>query len=381
MSTPSTPSATAQPPTFEAAMAELETLIVRMEGGQLPLAESLAAYRRGAELLQFCQATLADAQQQVQVLENGMLRDLALAEPGKMNAHLDLSADPIVWQRMHQTRVAQVLERELPSADKAPQRLHRAMRYAVLGAAKRVRPLLAYAAAEFAQASDDTVDCVAAAVEMIHCYSLIHDDLPCMDDDVLRRGRPTVHVAFDEATALLAGDALQSLAFVLISNSRRWVPEMTRELAVASGSLGMAGGQAIDLESVGVRLPLAELEQMHRMKTGALITASVVLGGYCGNAADGPRSAALRRYAACIGLAFQIVDDVLDAEATTEALGKTAGKDSADNKPNYVAVMGLEPAKTRAKQLASEACDTVGAFGQDGCRLQELAELIVLRQS
>ena len=276
-----------------------------------------------------------------------------------------------------------VLSRTLPGADIAPLRLHQAMRYAVLNGGKRVRPLLAFAAGEVAAAHADRLEIVASAVELMHAYSLVHDDLPCMDDDVLRRGRPTVHVEFDEATALLVGDSLQSLAFQLLAQyplARDPLKqlEMVTLLAVASGSRGMAGGQAIDLASVGQALTLPELEFMHIHKTGALIRCSVMLGALCGQLSD-KEMASLDHFAKCIGLAFQVVDDVLDAEASTATLGKTAGKDAEQNKPTYVSLLGVAQAKTLAESLRQDANDALAEFGATAQRLRDLADFIVRR--
>ena len=273
----------------------------------------------------------------------------------------------------------------LPAPELAPQRLHQAMRYAVLGGGKRVRPLLAYAAGEVAGADPERVAIAGAAVELIHAYSLVHDDLPCMDNDVLRRGRPTCHVEFDEATALLVGDALQSLAFQLVGEYRLTDDmatqlEMVKILAAASGSRGMAGGQAIDLDSVGKALTVPELEFMHIHKTGALIRAAVLLGAGCGKPLPEAERAKLDRYAKALGLAFQVVDDVLDAESSTATLGKTAGKDAMDNKPTYVSAMGLARAREFANELRQQALDAVTAFGPRALRLRELADFIVLRK-
>ena len=298
-----------------------------------------------------------------------------------MSTNADPQSDALAWQRAHQARIETVLERVLPAAEETPARLHQAMRYAVLGGGKRVRPLLAYAAGEAAAARVETVDSVAAAVELIHCYSLIHDDLPCMDNDVLRRGRPTVHVQFDEATALLAGDALQALAFEALSQLAEVDGRAVYLLAQAIGSRGMAGGQAIDLESVGRTLSLDALEHMHRWKTGALIGATVMLGAACAPRLDDVEQEALARYAAAIGLAFQVVDDILDAEATTQTLGKTAGKDAAGNKPNYVAALGLAPAKALATRLCGEAHAALASCGSSARRLREMADVIIVRQS
>jgi farnesyl diphosphate synthase len=284
-----------------------------------------------------------------------------------------------------QERVETALERVLPPADHAPQLLHRAMRYAVLGGGKRVRPLLAFAAGELVGAAPERLDAVACAVELIHAYSLAHDDLPCMDDDVLRRGKPTVHVEFDEATALLVGDALQSLAFEVLAKEglaeRASVQlEMLRTLAVASGTRGMAGGQAIDLTAQGKALTLPELEFMHILKTGALIRAAVQLGAGCGAALPPAELAQLDRYAKCIGLAFQVVDDVLDAQAPTATLGKTAGKDAAQGKPTYVSALGLARAREHAQELRREAHAALEPFGARAARLRDLADFIVMRE-
>jgi len=287
------------------------------------------------------------------------------------------------WTAAVQAEVEAALARELPAADRAPARLHEAMRYAVLGGGKRVRPLLVYAAGEAAGAARERLAAAACAVEFIHAYSLVHDDLPCMDNDVLRRGRPTVHVQYDEATAMLAGDALQSLAFEVLARHRiaddpADQVEMLRLLAQAAGSPGMAGGQAIDLESVGKSLSLPELELMHIMKTGALIRASVLLGARCGTLANGELEA-LDRYAKCIGLAFQVVDDILDAEAPTETLGKTAGKDAAQGKPTYVSLLGIAQAREWAERLRQDAHAALAPFGERASQLRGLADFIVLR--
>ena len=283
-----------------------------------------------------------------------------------------------------QARVETALERFLPSASIAPRRLHEAMRYAVLGGGKRIRPLLAFAAGEAAGAEPGRLEIAACAVECIHAYSLIHDDLPCMDDDVLRRGKPACHVEFDVATALLAGDSLQSLAFQLLAEHRLADDpgvqmEMLKILAVAAGSRGMAGGQAIDLASVGQTLSLPELEHMHIHKTGALIRASAALGARSGALAPADL-ACLDHYAKCVGLAFQVVDDVLDQESSTATLGKTVGKDAANNKPTYVSALGLARAKALAEELRNDAHAALSGLGEGGRRLAELADFIVLRK-
>lgn len=298
-----------------------------------------------------------------------------------MNAVVDFSS----WAHSRLSRFESLLQSLLPSPEVAPQRLHQAMRYAVLGAGKRTRPLLAFAAGELAAADSERTAIAGAAVELVHAYSLVHDDLPCMDDDVLRRGKPTCHVEYDEPTALLVGDALQSLAFQLLAEYRLADEssaqlEMVKLLAAASGSRGMAGGQAIDLESVGRALSVPELEFMHIHKTGALIRAAVLLGAHCGGGLDSAELSRLDRFAKCIGLAFQVVDDVLDAESPTATLGKTAGKDARQGKPTYVSTLGLPRSKDLARELRSDALDSLDGFGSRALRLRELADFIVLRK-
>ena len=285
-----------------------------------------------------------------------------------------------VWSRERQQRIEGVLEAVLPPPDVPAARLAAAMRHAVLGGGKRLRPLLAYAASELAGADPGRVDSRAAAVELIHAYSLVHDDLPCMDDDTLRRGKPTCHVAFGEATALLAGDALQSLAFsVLAADAGPAGVEACRVLADAAGSAGMAGGQQLDLDATGATLDLPSLERLHRMKTGALIGAAVRLGALCGRLLDPAEKSALDAYARAAGLAFQVVDDVLDAEGSDASLGKTAGKDAARNKATFVTLAGLARAKRRAMALHEEARAALAPLGAAAARLAELADWIVLR--
>ena len=289
------------------------------------------------------------------------------------------------WSGAHQNRFEDVLRSLLPSTEVAPQRLHAAMRYCVLDGGKRVRPLLAFAAGELVGADIERVNFAAAAVELIHAYSLVHDDMPCMDDDVLRRGKPTCHVQYDDATALLVGDALQSLAFQLLAeHSLNDDParqlQMLKLLATASGSRGMAGGQAIDLDSVGKQLSLPELEFMHIHKTGALIRAAVLLGSQCGAALNEAQLNRLDRFSKCVGLAFQVVDDVLDSEADTITLGKTAGKDAENDKPTYVTLLGVQAAKKMTAELHCEALDMLSGFGDEARRLRELADFIVLRK-
>ena len=295
-----------------------------------------------------------------------------------------IESDFQAWMGEVQARMESALVRLLPAAHIAPARLHAAMRYATLEGGKRVRPLLAFAAGTVAGATPERLEIAACAVELVHAYSLVHDDLPCMDDDVLRRGKPTVHVEFDQATALLVGDALQSLAFQLLAEHRladdaNTQLEMVRTLAIAAGSRGMAGGQQIDLESTGSALTLPELEFMHIHKTGALIRAAVALGAACGRIDSGERTL-LDRYGKAIGLAFQVVDDVLDAEANTSTLGKTAGKDSRQGKPTYVSTLGLARARSLAEELRAEAAAALGGLGSRARRLAQLADFIVLRK-
>jgi len=289
------------------------------------------------------------------------------------------------WMTAVQQRTERALERLLPGPDIAPQRLHRAMRYATLGGGKRVRPLLCHAAGELAGADPARLDIAGCAVEMIHAYSLVHDDLPCMDDDVLRRGKPTCHVEYDEATALLVGDALQSQAFHLLADhvladepSNQL--DMIRLLAQAAGSRGMAGGQMIDIEGTGQHLSRTELEFMHVHKTGALIRAAILLGARCGMPLPEEELARLDHFAKRVGLLFQVIDDILDAEGATATLGKTAGKDAAQGKATYVSAMGLAEAREMAESLRAEARTAIEAFGERGRRLHDLAHFIVTRK-
>jgi farnesyl diphosphate synthase len=284
-----------------------------------------------------------------------------------------------------QARMEGALSRLLPAAQVAPARLHAAMRYAALEGGKRVRPLLAFAAGEVTRAAPEKLEIAAAAVELIHAYSLVHDDLPCMDDDVLRRGKPTVHVEYDEATALLVGDALQTLAFQLLAEHRLATDaarqlEMVKLLAHAAGSRGMAGGQQIDLESTGKALTLPELELMHIHKTGALIRAAVLLGAGCGEPLGEAERARLDHYAKALGLAFQVVDDLLDAEASTATLGKTAGKDSRQGKSTYVSLLGAHRTRELAQELRADAQAALEGLGARARRLSSLADFVVLRK-
>ncbi len=284
-----------------------------------------------------------------------------------------------------QNRVERALDKRLPAAHILPQRLHEAMRYSVLDGGKRMRPILTYCAGRALGIEPDKLDAPACAVEFIHVYSLIHDDLPAMDDDDLRRGKPTCHIAYDEATAILTGDALQALAFQIlaydpsITTSSENRLRMISALAKASGSQGMVGGQAIDLESVGKPLSLPELENMHIHKTGALIRASVQLATLSIPDLDATIADKLDHYAKCIGLAFQVKDDILDEESDTATLGKTQGKDMQNNKPTYPALLGLEGAKQKALELHELAIDSLSDFGGEADLLRQLSLYIIQR--
>lgn len=288
------------------------------------------------------------------------------------------------WMAGIQHTVEAALDTALPDPSHAPQKLHHAMRYVTLGGGKRVRPLLVFAAGELVSANPEHLARIAAAVEMVHVYSLVHDDMPCMDDDVLRRGKPTCHVEYDEATALLVGDALQTLAFDLLSRPMVGLAParqlaLVSLLASAAGHAGMAGGQAIDLASVGTALSLPELEFMHLLKTGALIRASVLMGAGAGAPLLNTETEKLDHFAKRIGLAFQVVDDMLDVAADTATLGKTAGKDAANDKPTYVSLMGLAEARRFARELRDDAFAALDGFGARADRLKELADYIVAR--
>jgi farnesyl diphosphate synthase len=308
---------------------------------------------------------------------------------------LDQSLDHAKWTQVRLDRVEAALSAWV--APSAPAGLGAAMRYAVLDGGKRLRPLLVFAAAEAVGAtqssqaalrakSDEAALRAACAVELIHAYSLVHDDMPCMDNDVLRRSKPTVHVKFGEAQALLAGDALQALAFELLTPSAELVePQvqatLCRLLALAAGCQGMAGGQAIDLASVGLHLTLDELKNMHRLKTGALLQASVMMGAACGPASS-QTNQALMQYGTVLGLAFQVVDDILDVTADTATLGKTAGKDAEQNKPTFVSLLGLDASKTYAQALLEQALQALKDCGLPDTRaLQALAEMVVIRSA
>jgi farnesyl diphosphate synthase len=281
-------------------------------------------------------------------------------------------------------RADAALARVLPSEQQPPLQLHQAMRYAVLGGGKRLRPLLVYAAGHALGVDGAELDAPACAVELIHAYSLVHDDLPAMDDDALRRGRPTCHVVYGEAMAILAGDALQALAFEILAHDAHAGTEaahtlrMLRVLGRACGAEGMAGGQALDLSAVGRKLTLAELEHMHACKTGALIRTSVQLGALAAGA-DAPALEALDRYAAAVGLAFQVRDDILDVEGESAVIGKTAGKDAAADKPTFPSIIGLEASRERLAELTATALEAIAGFGPRASLLDELAHYAARR--
>jgi farnesyl diphosphate synthase len=278
-------------------------------------------------------------------------------------------------------RVEETLRCTLPASDAEPGQLHAAMRHAVLGGGKRIRPLLVYAAGAVFGADEDWLDAPAAAVELIHAYSLVHDDLPAMDDDALRRGKPTVHVAFGEATAILAGDALQSLAFELLAGAQAsaelrlaWL----HALGLAAGARGMCGGQALDIAATAQRQALEDLEHMHTLKTGALIRASVRMGAV-GGGADAATLAQLDAFAVALGLAFQVRDDILDVESSSQQLGKTAGKDAAQSKSTYPALLGMDGAKAKLEELDLVMREALGPLRDRAKQLSALGELAIHR--
>lgn len=284
----------------------------------------------------------------------------------------------------YQARVEVALDQLLPPADTLPMRLHEAMRYAVLGTGKRLRPVLVYATGETLGIAPRDLDGPACAVELIHAYSLVHDDLPCMDDDDLRRGKPTCHKAYDEPTAVLVGDALQSLAFRALADhpgpaGAEAQMRMVRSLATAAGSRGMAGGQALDLAAAGRPLDLAQLEDLHVHKTGALIRASVMMAAYAAGDAEADTRERLDRYAKSIGLAFQIRDDILDVEGTTEAIGKTSGADARLEKATYPGLLGLQEAREHGRELIDRALASLDAFDERADCLRGLAKFIIDR--
>jgi geranylgeranyl pyrophosphate synthase len=308
--------------------------------------------------------------------------------PGVLNSapaaparHTTFPEQLTAWQ----ARMEQALAERLPAADAEPARLHAAMRYSVLGGGKRVRPMLLFCAARAVGLSEAEVEGAACAIELVHVYSLVHDDLPAMDNDDLRRGRPTCHKAYDEGTAVLVGDALQSLAFQLLASDPALPPSaairmrLIELLAEASGTSGMAGGQALDLEAQGRRLPIAEVALMYQRKTGALIRASVLMASACAPGLAPRLGRALAAFAAPIGLAFQIQDDLLDVLGATATVGKTTGADHARGKPTYPAVIGVEASQQRVRELHAEACGALLPFGSSADALRELADWLLVR--
>ncbi|MDO4683272.1 MAG: polyprenyl synthetase family protein [Lautropia sp.] len=319
--------------------------------------------------------------------KNGLLSAAGLVAE-KVTAPLPLDA----WMQARAGHVECVLQKVLPASPSgmapglAPEQLHEAMRYAVLGGGKRVRPLLVYAAGELVDASPAVLDGAACAVELIHAYSLVHDDMPAMDNDDMRRGKPTVHKQFGEATAMLVGDALQALAFEaltapLLGQAGQAVPvaRMVSGLAKAAGAAGMAGGQALDMAGVGHRLTREQLERMHQLKTGAMLSVSTDLGLLAGGEPSPALSEAIGHYGRVIGLAFQVVDDILDVTADSATLGKTAGKDQAQDKPTYVSMLGLDEARALAIDLRAQAHACLAGLGPGADRLRQLADFIVDR--
>lgn len=317
-----------------------------------------------------------------------------------MVVHVSANAPIDQWIQGRLAILETQLDYVLPKPTQIPSDLHASMRYAVLDGGKRIRPLLCFAAAQLVDADELVAARVGCAVELIHAYSLVHDDMPCMDNDLLRRGKPTVHIAYGEANAMLVGDGLQALAFgvladlatadIAIDNINTTRPNIAHDavthliaqLAQASGSVGMVGGQAIDCAMVGTALSRADLEQMHSMKTGALLRAAVMMGANCGpQRPDGDLLKALDQYARGIGLAFQVIDDVLDVSGDTVTLGKTAGKDAQQNKPTFVSLMGLREAQNFADVLYSQAIKVLEPYGEGAQRLRDLAKKIVSRKS
>ncbi len=301
-----------------------------------------------------------------------------------MSESKSLSIDSFMQQ--FQLRIEQVLHQHLHALPADAEKLRTAMQYACLQGGKRVRPVLVYAAAKALAGNMDNADVPACAVELIHCYSLVHDDLPAMDDDDLRRGKPTTHIAFDEATAILAGDALQAMALRLLSDPNFKIAaearlQMVHHLAGAAGYEGMVSGQSIDFNAVGNTLSVAQLEKMHSLKTGALINASVLLGALSSERASTQQLDALQRYGECIGLAFQVQDDILDVTSDTATLGKTQGADQALNKPTYVSLLGLVGAQNKADSLCAQAIEAIADFDENADALRAIARFIIARNN
>lgn len=317
-------------------------------------------------------------------METGSRRSstLKMQQTVKQDIKEEKSIDVIL--NTYANRVNQQLDHWLPKESASPKVLHQAMRYSVLGGGKRIRPVLLYATGEALGTKLEKLDAAACAIELMHSYSLIHDDLPAMDDDDLRRGRPTCHKAFDEATAILSGDAIQALAFAILANDESSDKEqikMIQLLAQSSGSFGMAGGQAIDLAAVNKQLNINEIEHMHRLKTGALIKASVLMAVTASEVTDSETFNKFSRFADRIGLAFQIRDDILDIQADTAVLGKPQGSDAAQNKPTYPSVIGLPKAESIANELLQQALDEINLLDLDATSLQSVSRYMVTRDS
>jgi farnesyl diphosphate synthase len=305
-----------------------------------------------------------------------------VSTPGNIDRDPDFARQLLTWQ----SRAEEQLAARLPPAESHPSRLHQALRYSVLNGGKRIRPALVYATAKSLGLSESNVDGAACAVEFIHAYSLVHDDLPAMDNDDLRRGRPTCHKAFDEATAILVGDSLQVLAFQILA-SGPGLPEdpavrlkLVDLLGTGSGTAGMAGGQAIDLAAKGTTLTTEQIEEMHARKTGALIRTSVLMAACCSTGLPDDVTRALDKYATDIGLAFQIQDDLLDVEGDVQLLGKPTGADQANHKPTYPAIVGIEVARRRMHELHAQALASLRAFGPAASSLASLSDWLVLRR-
>jgi len=316
--------------------------------------------------------------------ENGSRRNSTLKMYQTIKQEVDPAESIDEILNIYAERVNQQLEHWLPKESASPKRLHQAMRYSVLGGGKRIRPVLLYATGKALGTKLEKLDAAACAIELMHSYSLIHDDLPAMDDDDLRRGRPTCHKAFDEATAILSGDAIQALAFAILANNNTGEKQqikMIQLLAESSGSFGMAGGQAIDLAAVNKQLNINEIEHMHRLKTGALIKASVLMAVTASEITDAEVFNKFSRYADCIGLAFQIRDDILDIQADTEVLGKPQGSDAAQNKPTYPSVIGLAEAESIANNLLQQALNEIDFLNLDATNLQSVSRYMVTRNS
>ena len=387
--------------TFEEALEELEELTSSMASGEATLKESVAGYARGTALLKRCRRELEEARRTIETLRaesdddevarSDPLRLRRTTKEREVNSMTEASENDFkVWMTETARHFEWYADSTLPKPGREPRRLIGAMRYAVLGGGKRVRALLAYAAGAVSGASPEALDRAALALELVHAYSLVHDDMPSMDNDTLRRGKPTVHVQYGEATAMLAGDALQTEAFTVLAavEPPAAAARLCATLARAAGVRGMCGGQALDLAMVGGHPGEAELLRMQAMKTGALIQAAVLCGAQAGDwdrLGDGARGG-LAAYADALGVAFQVVDDILDCTQDTATLGKTAGKDEKDDKPTWVSLLGLEGARTRARELHDRANAALALVSADPAvpegavdRLAQIADYVIAR--